>query len=1246
MLWWVGLNPDLVYRFSGNAALSVGNVQDLRLDSGDALESLADCLDPSILSIFEEPSANGKSRLEEENDATLLTALTEILDNVDDDNLSPFDTLPDSEFLSGQKGRGQSPTEGPDGQGKVWEDCSWWETLGPVPQQSISGDADDCTEATCLYSTDSSHQELSLALGEDGNYVSVTLGDLVKNMHPYCMPVSLESAEGVCEQMLPEGGILLEVVDQGEQGEPILAIPDLNFSVMLLKEATGESEQRVPEEESTVNAPREGVPIIPVTPSNPTSIIQERKEKVVMERPKDETSEKCPSRRKKKRKTKENTRSEGRVLRSTSAKQCAESISQKTPGSESKSSKKKKVTFALPGRAADPEHLKEEEIREDTEQPEKQEASQEETTTEKVLDEPAKIVTELDSTPTPLAAKETPEPEAEVDNVQASITKEASVSKQSESKPKPLSLQQYRLLRQKRKPVPKENQEDHSTKWPTLPEPPTELPPLPCLVDPNPRDPRKPPTPQVVTKTAPEITPVWQPLGSNVPPIPKALLVPLGSSLAASNKPAANPSKEQVAQPTPNSATSTKEVPSPRSQAPVGVPQGNSSSVYQSPQPGPVKDKATSLQVVTNGVVIQEPSGQRMELNQQQQQRGVATEAPQLSPPSSEPKIQSKTLPQTTTTATPQGQSGPTHLKTAADHPDNHPLATKPTVVASQPQTVAILPGPVLAQVEISKPQQAIPKNAPQVQTPPSDDSSATRELIQSFTSEIGIEATDLTSLLEQFEETQAKEEQRVPEVCGRAATVGSSRSEQQVDRKSVEHTWIPDLGSSAGLTPPATPPHPTWKPLAPVALLGNPKVPKQSPSKATKNDTRLLPFNATGSKPTMLGALARPSVSTDHDYCLPRQEAPMGELDRRWNVKRQASITIKPIERPSPRSVTVTVTAPGKLLNQPLDHRTEAKAPAPTGSVFLSPESSPHRPEVETAQPEEKCPKSQFHYSEKTASSPRRKRGRASTHYRVRSPSSDTGSSDSSSRPSSQSPSRSPHRKRYRSRRSDSSSSSGSSSRSRSRSRSRSHSRSRCPPRRRRYSYSSSRSGSWSRSCSRSRSRSRSRSPRGSQSRYLRNGNGCHSPTYRQGYRYDTRESFRHEDTKVRKEKAIEERRVVYVGRIRGGMSRSELKERFSLFGEIEECTLHFRDHGDNYGFVTYYNTKDAFNAIENGSKLRQPDELPFDLCFGGRRQFCKSSYADLDSNRDYDPLPTKGKFDALDFDTLLKQAQKGLRR
>lgn len=45
--------------------------------------------------------------LDEESEASLLTALTEILDNVGDENLSPFDTLPDADLLS--KGREHSP---------------------------------------------------------------------------------------------------------------------------------------------------------------------------------------------------------------------------------------------------------------------------------------------------------------------------------------------------------------------------------------------------------------------------------------------------------------------------------------------------------------------------------------------------------------------------------------------------------------------------------------------------------------------------------------------------------------------------------------------------------------------------------------------------------------------------------------------------------------------------------------------------------------------------------------------------------------------------------------------------------------------------------------------------------------------------------------------------------------------------------------------------------------------------------
>lgn len=47
---------------------------------------------------------------------SLLTALTEILDNADSENLSPFDSIPDSELLVSPR-EGSSVSVGP---GEVW----------------------------------------------------------------------------------------------------------------------------------------------------------------------------------------------------------------------------------------------------------------------------------------------------------------------------------------------------------------------------------------------------------------------------------------------------------------------------------------------------------------------------------------------------------------------------------------------------------------------------------------------------------------------------------------------------------------------------------------------------------------------------------------------------------------------------------------------------------------------------------------------------------------------------------------------------------------------------------------------------------------------------------------------------------------------------------------------------------------------------------------------------------------------
>ena len=46
-------------------------------------------------------------------------------------------------------------------------------------------------------------------------------------------------------------------------------------------------------------------------------------------------------------------------------------------------------------------------------------------------------------------------------------------------------------------------------------------------------------------------------------------------------------------------------------------------------------------------------------------------------------------------------------------------------------------------------------------------------------------------------------------------------------------------------------------------------------------------------------------------------------------------------------------------------------------------------------------------------------------------------------------------------------------------------------------------------------------------------------------------------------------------------------------------------------YGFVTYERSCDAFTCIETSSRDAQINM--YDISFGGRRAFCRQSYADL---------------------------------
>ncbi|XP_065408763.1 peroxisome proliferator-activated receptor gamma coactivator-related protein 1 isoform X1 [Chrysemys picta bellii] len=527
----------------------------------------------------------------------------------------------------------------------------------------------------------------------------------------------------------------------------------------------------------------------------------------------------------------------------------------------------------------------------------------------------------------------------------------------------------------------------------------------------------------------------------------------------------------------------------------------------------------------------------------------------------------------------------------------------------------------------------------------------ARKDIVQAFISEIGIEASDLSSLLEQFEKTEAtKEELHVRRPRDRLALGNAGRSESHQDKNPPDSLHAPELANVAGLTPPATPPHQLWKPLAAVSLLGKPGAAPQEGSQRTAKFMEAKPLpqskpRGKGPPPTTCGPPPSHVGSGDHDYCvrgsaqpeegarLPGTPAP-SELGSRWNVKHHQDITIK---LPSSLS-TRTLAWPG-LNPQPgaapgsseqLDHRTSAQSQAAAGrsspptSVLLSPDASPCRdeePQTRDPQPKQLAAKRSLRCYRRRGASPS-PRARASRSFSSTSSGASASSSSSSSSSRSRSRSLSPPPKRWRRYRSRRSRSSHSSSRSSCGSCGRSRGR------------SSSSSSYSSRSSSASRSRSRSPSPRRRSNR-------------RRRYDYGDPPDHCQHPKVLHKERAIEERRVVFIGKIPSRMTRAELRHRFSVFGDIEECTLHFRAEGDNYGFVTYRYAKEAFAAIESGHKLRRPDEQPFDLCFGGRRQFCRRNYADLDSNReDLDPAPIKSKFDSLDFDTLLKQAQRNLRR
>lgn len=138
----------------------------------------------------------------------------------------------------------------------------------------------------------------------------------------------------------------------------------------------------------------------------------------------------------------------------------------------------------------------------------------------------------------------------------------------------------------------------------------------------------------------------------------------------------------------------------------------------------------------------------------------------------------------------------------------------------------------------------------------------------------------------------------------------------------------------------------------------------------------------------------------------------------------------------------------------------------------------------------------------------------------------------------------------------------------------------------------------------------------------------------YRRTYTWNNRE----------KQKEVEERRVIYVGRLGEEVTKTSLRRRFEVFGTVMDVSIHFRENTDNYGFVTFERKEDAYKAVEHGND--NPLLPRYDLSFGGRRAFCKTRYADLD-NMETSPVYNCHYADEeIGFDYLLEKAKADLRK
>lgn len=1135
----------------------------MKADLEGVMMNTQSCMDHSILAIFEDSTAASEDKIdvEGESESSLLTALTEILDSVEDDGgtLSPFDTLPDSEYLKEQKDR-NTLSEYRQRKPKL--------RASAVILAQRRGDREGGGRYTSRRRGGGVHCTASLQVRAEtdaGWFSSSSLVDLVRLMHPYCLQVHLEEEEEGRKMWPTRTAASSCSASSRPDTSPAPLLPSQGEILKYVK-PSGDSDEEVDvdlldDDAEDNEAPGGGV---------------------------GDGEHRCCTGQQRTISTEATPPKSALVTRDAATKQPAK--------------EKKRVSFG-------PVQV----ISIGESDPGESTSGEEETAQTAAALSPVDGTDVADASPAPL----TPPACVPCDNL-AQVTDYAGVpSSQVSVKPKSLSLQQYRQLRQKRLPLVETQGINNTSKWPLLSETPKELPPFQSL--------------QGVMRTHRDTTSTQSSGG-------KAARGPPASSSSGHHRRLKRSRTDLKAM---SSACPVRDGDAAVENKPVAV---------SSDPPNPVflllPAARPPVPSVSQGSAGPAPLGS-------------AGPAPSVLPSAGLLHEIRKQLAKmehysTTTLASPNQNlnSESTRQKSAVDASqlgaEHRPLQCPAIHTALTSET---------------------PTSAGRMQRPAQETEPLPKTLSSGDASgDSGIEATDLTSLLEQFEETQAKVNLSVQEgTSGNASEepltlqtdscssgtmeiaqtclpppIGPALTDLNLDAPRGPDPEIPSHGIPS--SPPSTggpvsvvstqhqaPATRQWKHPPPMSAQKRqqPVRPKTPGSRSIQIiDPQPLPYKktqmqspskpATGQAPQPF-SFSTSHVTSDHDYCAP-QDLTVSPAAAWWHGQRDAAIP--PVDRTSSQANGPLNRDDTPENQQAVSDTTLPPDPAP---VFSAGAEHDYCPSAATAVEDEA---QQHIFSLPPPSPPRRgrekrtaRRYRKSRHSDSGSNSPSSSSSSSSSRSSSSSSSSSgspsPSRKRYCPRRYESSSSSSSGSRS--------------PPRRYHFTYSRSRSSrSRSKSWSQSRSRSRSRSPQN------------HRRRWRGEVLYRSKEARRHQrrqEMRIHKLKAIDERRVVYVGRIRRTMTHDELRERFALIGEVESVSLHFRDRSDSYGFVTFYHMKDAFAAIENGSKLRRPDELPFDICFGGRRQFCKSDYADLDSTKDEEAR----QFDALDFDSLLKQAQKG---